>query len=310
LNITLLIPCYNEQKVLPRTIKKLNQILKDMVDYKFLFIDDGSTDGTWDYLKEQSKIDKRINAVRLSRNFGKEAALTAGLENANSDAIIILDADLQHPPEIIPEMIKLWQQGYDVVEGIKESRGKESFFSKLSAKIFYSMFKKLTGRSIDAASDFKLLDRKVVEAWLQFKERETFFRGLTAWMGFKRIVIPFVVQERETGDTKWSFRKLLRLSVNALVGFSAKPLLIIPVLAFIMCIGFMVLGIQTLINWFSGHAVEGFTTVILLLLFIGAAIMISLSLIALYIANIFNETKGRPRYLISEKIYPEKTDTR
>ena len=120
-------------------------------------------------------------------------------------------------------------------------------------------------------------------------------------MGFKRIVIPFVVQERETGDSKWSFRKLLRLSVNALVGFSAKPLLIIPVLAFTMCIGFMVLGIQTLINWFSGHAVEGFTTVILLLLFIGAAIMISLSLIALYIANIFNETKGRPRYLISRK---------
>lgn len=304
MNITLLIPCYNEQNTLPTTIQTLAHILDNIIDYKILFIDDGSTDGTWDYLTEVSKHDNRINALRFSRNFGKEAALCAGLEHADGDAVVILDADLQHPPEIIPEMINVWQQGYEIVEGIKKSRGKESLFSKISAKCFYSMFKKLSGNSLDNASDFKLLDRKVVLAWRQFKEKDTFFRGLSAWMGFKKMVIPFEVKERKEGNSKWSHAKLIRLSINALTGFSAKPLLIIPGLALIMSIGFFILGIQTLITWCLGHAVAGFTTVILLLLFIGTAIMISLSLIALYIANIFNEVKGRPRFLISEKILP------
>jgi len=300
--ITLIIPCFNESQILPKTISVLEQIMDEVFDYTLLFVDDGSTDNSWEILTKATQQNPKISAIRLSRNYGKEAALCAGLEQAEGDAVIILDSDLQHPPELIPEMIKLWQQGYDVVEGVKQSRGKESFFSKLSAKIFYGLFKKFSGNSLDNASDFKLLDRKVVLAWRQFKERDTFFRGLSAWMGFKRIVIPFAVQDREDSKSKWSFRKLLRLSISAITGFSAKPLLIIPLLTFILSIFCLILAMQTLINWCLGHAVEGFTTVILLVLLIGSAIMISLSMIALYIANIFNEIKGRPRYLVSEQL--------
>ncbi|HHU54099.1 MAG TPA: glycosyltransferase family 2 protein [Clostridiaceae bacterium] len=302
LKITLIIPCFNESGILSKTICTLEQIMHEVADYSLLFVDDGSTDDSWELLTKAGQQNPKISAIRLSRNYGKEAALCAGLEQAEGDAVIILDSDLQHPPELIPEMINLWKQGYDVVEGVKKSRGKESLFSKLSAKIFYGLFKKFSGNSLDNASDFKLLDRKVVLAWRQFKERDTFFRGLSAWMGFKRIVIPFVVQDREGGESKWSFRKLLRLSISAITGFSAKPLLIVPLLTFILSIFFLVLAVQTLINWCSGRAVEGFTTVILLVLLIGSAIMISLSMIALYIANIFNEIKGRPRYLVSEQL--------
>ncbi|NLJ70091.1 MAG: glycosyltransferase family 2 protein [Clostridiaceae bacterium] len=302
LKITLIIPCFNESRILPKTISRLMQIMNEVADYTLLFVDDGSTDDSWELLTKSAQQNPKISAIRLSRNYGKEAALCAGLEKAEGDAVIILDSDLQHPPEIIPEMINFWRQGYDIVEGVKQSRGKESFFSKLSAKIFYGLFKKFSGHSLDNASDFKLLDRKVVLAWRQFKERDTFFRGLSAWMGFKRIVIPFIVQDREDGKSKWSFRKLLRLSISAITGFSAKPLLIVPLLTFILLIFCIILAVQTLINWCLGHAVEGFTTVILLVLLIGSAIMISLSMIALYIANIFNEIKDRPRYLISEQL--------
>ena len=276
--------------------------MQEVADYSLLFVDDGSTDDSWELLTKSAQQNPKISAIRLSRNYGKEAALCAGLEQAEGDAVIILDADLQHPPEIIPEMVNLWRQGYDVVEGVKQSRGKESFFSKLSAKIFYGLFKRFSGNSLDNASDFKLLDRKVVLAWRQFKERDTFFRGLSAWMGFKRIMVPFVVQDRKDGKSKWSFRKLLRLSISAITGFSAKPLLIVPLLACILSLFCLILAVQTLINWCLGRAVAGFTTVILLVLLIGSAIMISLSIIALYIANIFNEIKDRPRYLISEQL--------
>lgn len=302
MKITLIIPCFNESRILPTLIRTLEQIMDEVIDYTLLFVDDGSTDDSWELITKAAQQNSKISALRLSRNYGKEAALCAGLEQAEGDAVIILDSDLQHPPEIIPEMINLWRQGYDVVEGVKQSRGKEGFFSKLSAKIFYGLFKKFSGHNLDNASDFKLLDRKVVLAWRQFKERDTFFRGLSAWMGFKRIVIPFVVQDREKGESKWSFRKLLRLSISAITGFSAKPLLIIPLLTVILLIFCFILAVQTLINWCLGHAVEGFTTVILLILLIGTAIMISLSMIALYIANIFNEIKGRPRYLVSEQL--------
>ena len=302
MKITLIIPCFNESQILLKTIRILEQIMQEVADYSLLFVDDGSTDDSWELLTKSAQQNPKISAIRLSRNYGKEAALCAGLEQAEGDAVIILDADLQHPPEIIPEMVNLWRQGYDVVEGVKQSRGKESFFSKLSAKIFYGLFKRFSGNSLDNASDFKLLDRKVVLAWRQFKERDTFFRGLSAWMGFKRIMVPFVVQDRKDGKSKWSFRKLLRLSISAITGFSAKPLLIVPLLACILSLFCLILAVQTLINWCLGRAVAGFTTVILLVLLIGSAIMISLSIIALYIANIFNEIKDRPRYLISEQL--------
>ena len=199
-------------------------------------------------------------------------------------------------------MVRLWQEeGYDVVEGVKEDRGKESFGAKLSALLFYRTFRKTTGIDISRASDFKLLDRKTVEAWKTLPEKSTFFRGLSAWVGFRRYALPFKVAPRAGGETKWTFRSLLRLAVNSITAYTAAPLLVVFWLGVLMGIGAVVMTVQTLYMYFSHNAETGFSTVILLLLFIGSGIMISLSVIGLYISKIYDEVKGRPRFLIMER---------
>lgn len=243
-----------------------------------------------------------VSVIRLSRNFGKEAALCAALENAGGDAVLVMDSDLQHPPKYIPEMVRLWkEEGYDVVEGVKADRGKESLGSKLAALFFYRAFRKTTGIDIGVASDFKLLDRSVVEAWKQLPERNTFFRGLSAWVGYKRYAMPFEVAPRAGGETKWTFKSLTRLAVNSITAYTSAPLFIVFWLGILMGIAAVVMAVQTLYMYFSHNAETGFSTVILLLLFIGSAIMISLSIIGLYIAKIYDEVKGRPRYIIKTK---------
>ncbi len=243
-----------------------------------------------------------MTMIRLSRNFGKEAALCAGLENAGGDAVLVMDSDLQHPPELIPEMVRLWRdEGYDVVEGVKQDRGRESILAKLAALMFYRTFRRTTGIDIGAASDFKLMDRSAVEAWKKLPEKNTFFRGLSAWVGYKRYSLPFKVAPRAGGQTKWSVRSLSRLAVNSITAYTAAPLFIIFWLGLLMGIGAIIMTGQTLYMYFAHRADPGFSTVILLQLFIGSAIMISLSIIGLYIAKIYDEVKARPRYLIQSK---------
>lgn len=272
------------------------------IEHQFLLVDDGSKDQSY---KEMCRLaDDRpcVSVIRLSRNFGKEAALCAALENAGGDAVLVMDSDLQHPPKYIPEMVRLWkEEGYDVVEGVKADRGKESLGSKLAALFFYRAFRKTTGIDIGVASDFKLLDRSVVEAWKQLPERNTFFRGLSAWVGYKRYAMPFEVAPRAGGETKWTFKSLTRLAVNSITAYTSAPLFIVFWLGILMGIAAVVMAVQTLYMYFSHNAETGFSTVILLLLFIGSAIMISLSIIGLYIAKIYDEVKGRPRYIIKTK---------
>jgi dolichol-phosphate mannosyltransferase len=276
---------------------------EDKLNYEFVLVDDGSSDVTWNEIVQMSSENKQITAIRLSRNFGKEAALCAGLDAAKGDACIVMDADLQHPPHIIPEMVRLWcEEGYDVVEGVKSSRGKESLLSKVCALTFYKLLKRFANLDLMGASDFKLLDRKVVEAWSQFKEKITFFRGMSAWVGFKRTTIPFAVNPRTDGKTRWSGKKLFKLAVYAISSYSSIPLQIVTIIGITFLIGSFILGIQTLYMKFSGKAVSGFSTVILLLLIIGSGLMISLGIIGLYIAKIYDEVKQRPRYLVSERI--------
>ena len=276
-------------------------VYKD-IEHQFLLVDDGSKDQSY---KEMCRLaDDRpcVSVIRLSRNFGKEAALCAALENAGGDAVLVMDSDLQHPPKYIPEMVRLWkEEGYDVVEGVKADRGKESLGSKLAALFFYRAFRKTTGIDIGVASDFKLLDRSVVEAWKQLPERNTFFRGLSAWVGYKRYAMPFEVAPRAGGETKWTFKSLTRLAVNSITAYTSAPLFIVFWLGILMGIAAVVMAVQTLYMYFSHNAETGFSTVILLLLFIGSAIMISLSIIGLYIAKIYDEVKGRPRYIIKTK---------
>ncbi len=298
--ITVIMPVYNEGDYIYQNVVTVDDFLNQQdIEHQFLLVDDGSKDQSY---KEMCRLaDDRpcVSVIRLSRNFGKEAALCAALENAGGDAVLVMDSDLQHPPKYIPEMVRLWkEEGYDVVEGVKADRGKESLGSKLAALFFYRAFRKTTGIDIGVASDFKLLDRSVVEAWKQLPERNTFFRGLSAWVGYKRYAMPFEVAPRAGGETKWTFKSLTRLAVNSITAYTSAPLFIVFWLGILMGIAAVVMAVQTLYMYFSHNAETGFSTVILLLLFIGSAIMISLSIIGLYIAKIYDEVKGRPRYII------------
>ncbi|MDD2426799.1 MAG: glycosyltransferase family 2 protein [Eubacteriales bacterium] len=299
--VSLLIPFYNEEKLIDNTIQTVLPIMDSLeLSYEIVCVDDGSQDRSWELLSKLAEDYPQIYALRLSRNFGKEAALSAGLAEVRGDAVITMDGDLQHDPKHIPQMIELWRDGYDVVEGVKSARN-DAWLSRLAANAFYKLFKYASGYNLKNASDFKLLDRKVVDAWNRLPEKETFYRALSAWLGFRRTSFEFDVQERKSGKSKWSVLKLFRLSGNALTGFSSKPLQIINVVGWVFILFFLILAIQTLINYFQGQAVEGFTTVILLQLLIGGGIFLGMGVMGTYIDRIFIEVKRRPRYLISER---------
>lgn len=302
--VSIIIPVYNEAQQIRESLLKIDGLLKKSgINREFILVDDGSRDDTWRIITEANSEIPGLRAIRFSRNFGKEAALCAGLERANGDACLIIDADLQHPPELIPEMVRLWrEEGFEIVEAVKASRGKESFLHKLCAVSFYRILRMFSGIDLDKASDFKLLDAKVVSAWREMGERNTFFRGMVAWVGFKSAVIPFEVGQRTHGSSKWSNLKLIKLAVNAITSFSSLPLQVVTFLGVVFFIGSIILGAQTLYMKFSGIAVSGFTTVILLQLIIGGCLMICLGIIGTYIAKIFDEVKGRPRYIVSETL--------
>lgn len=299
MTLSVIIPFFNEQKQIPLTLDAVIQVLDATGEsYEIVAVDDGSTDGTRRVLSDYANTSKSVRVLSLSRNFGKEAALCAGLDFADGDAVIVMDGDLQHPPSYIPEMIGLWRQGFLVVEGVKATRGKETLLSRLNAGFFYKTFAKLSGYNLTNASDFKLLDRRVVDEWKKLGEHDTFFRALSAWLGFQRTTFTFEVAPRATGQSKWGILKLFKLSLNAITGFSARPIYLIAMVGLILLLFFAILGIQTLINYFSGHSIEGFTTVILLILLIGGATLLGLGLIGIYIGRIFDEVKGRPRYIV------------
>ena len=275
---------------------------KEKIDYEIVFVDDGSKDATWMEIENAGKEDEHVNGVHFSRNFGKESAMMAGLENAGGDCVVVMDCDLQHPPETIVEMYRLWQQGYEVVEGVKRTRGKESVFHKMSAGLFYKMISKAVKIDMSHASDFKLLDRRAVEALLEMPERNAFFRALSSWIGFKTVAVEFDVHEREVGESKWSTKSLIRYAISNIVSFSSAPMMLVGFTGILGFLFAVILGIQTLVNYFSGNAVEGFTTVILLILIMGSFILMGMGVIGYYIAKIYEEVKCRPRYIISKKI--------
>lgn len=300
--LSVVIPVYNEGNQIEKTISAISGYLDGISDdYQLVIVDDGSSDQTWQVLKNLADQNHHLQAIRFSRNFGKEAAIMAGLTKAVGDACIIMDADLQHPPELIPEMVRLWKEGAEVVEAVKEDRGKESSFSRVGASLFYKTMHRLSGFNLENASDFKLLDKKVVRSILQMPEKETFFRGMSVWVGYSRSEVRFRVPERETGKSKWSLLKLIRLALNAITSFSSLPLQFVTIIGVLFLIGSVILGVQTLVMKLRGLAIGGFTTVILLLLIIGSCLMISLGLIGMYIARIYNEVKARPRYIVSEE---------
>ncbi len=302
--LSIVIPAYNEADLLPDTLSAVrSQLDRVEMAHEIIIVDDGSSDGTWDLLSRMSRQQPEIKVIRLSRNFGKESALAAGLKFASGNAVIVMDCDGQHPPELIPEMVRRWrEETADIVEGVKTGRGNEPIFSTLRARVFYWLMKKLTGMDLDNASDFKLINRKVVDAHNSLPESARFFRGIISWMGFKRVQIPFSVGQRTTGRSRWSLLQLIRLALRASTSFSSVPLHLITIMGTVTLIVSAILGIQTLYMKFSGAAVSGFTTVILLLLFIASVLMLSLGIIGIYISRIFEEVKQRPRFVVRETI--------
>lgn len=302
--ISVVIPVFNEEKQIGKNLEIIHRILSDSrINHEFVLVDDGSRDNTWKAIKDASAAIDAIHAVRLSKNFGKEAALCAGLDAVQGDACIVMDSDLQHPPALIPEMVRLWkEEGFDVVEGVKSSRGKEKLSYKLSSHLFYRILKTFSGIDLNMASDFRLLDAKVLTAWRSMKEKNVFFRGMSTWVGYKRTSIPFEVASRSEGTSKWSFIRLVKLATNAITAFSTLPLQLVTILGLLFLIGATLLGIDAVYMKFFGNAVSGFTTVILLLLIMGSGIMISLGIIGIYLARIYDEVKNRPRYMVSEEI--------
>lgn len=304
--LSVVLPAYNEEAMLLKTARRLSEILNaEKIQYQLVFVDDGSKDHTWECIRKAAENDPGVTGIHFSRNFGKEAAIFAGLANADGDCTAVMDCDLQHPPEILVKMYRMWENGYEVVEGIKRSRGKESVLHKTSAGMFYKLMSSATGIDMSRASDFKLMDRKAVNSLLEMPERNAFFRAMSSWIGYRSATMEFDVQEREAGVSKWSTWSLVKYAVSNIAGYSSVPMQLVTGAGVLVLVIAVVLGIQTLIRYFTGHALEGFTTLILLLLFIGSVIMISLGIIGYYIARIYEEVKGRPRYIISRIIHKE-----
>ena len=299
--LSIVLPAYNEEENIANTARVLSEVLNEnSIDYELIFISDGSRDNTYGEILKAAAADPRIKGAEFSRNFGKEAGIFAGLELAAGDAVVVMDCDLQHPPQVIPQMWQLWQDGAEVVEGIKSSRGKESLGHKLSAGFFYRIMSRLINMDMNASSDFKLLDRKVVDVLLGLPERNTFFRALSFWAGFRTETVTFEVQERRFGKSRWSLWSLMKYAIINATSFSTLPLQLVTVMGVISILFSAVLAVQTLVRFLMGNAVEGFTTVILLILIIGGFLMLSLGIIGHYIARIYEEVKGRPKYIISK----------
>lgn len=298
--LSVVLPAYNEEQNIANTARVLSEVLEEKkIDFELIFISDGSGDATFSEIQKAAAADSRIRGAEFSRNFGKEPAIFAGLAMAVGDAIVVMDCDLQHPPETVPEMWELWKNGAQVVEGVKKDRGREKLGYKLSAGLFYKIMSKLIRMDMNASSDFKLLDRKVADVLLTLPERNTFFRALSFWTGFRQETVYYEVRERQFGESKWSFFSLMKYAVTNVTSFSTLPLQLVTVMGVLSILFSMVLFVQTMVKYLTGTAVEGFTTVILLILIIGGFLMLSLGIIGHYIARIYEEVKGRPKYIIS-----------
>ncbi len=297
--LSVIIPAFNEGKCIKTAYSVIHSLLKENgIEEEFIFIDDGSSDDTYEVINTLASEENNIIGLHFSRNFGKESAISAGLSAANGECAVVIDCDLQHPPEKIIEMYRLWEMGYEIVEGIKKGRGQEKKMHSLGAKFFYSVISRMAGFDMANSSDFKLLDRKVIDVLNRMPERG-FFRAISYWVGYNKTTIEYDVKERINGESKWSTLSLAKYAVSNISSYSTAPMQIVTILGFIMLIISAIFGVWALIDKIVGRALEGMTTVIIITIFIGSIIMISLGIIGFYIARIYEEIKGRPKYIIS-----------
>lgn len=303
-DLSIVIPFLNEADGLPELLRALVEVLGPLeLSHEVIFVDDGSTDDGWAVLQRHRPEALTVIGLRFGRNFGKEAAIRAGLERSTGEATVVMDADLQHPPELIPKMIALWKQSdARIVEAVRSDAYRRTPILGLGARIVYGILSAAAGIRLDRATDFKLLDRKVVDDLVLLRERVSLFRGIVGWLGYPTRSIEFDVPARPGGGSRWSYRRLASLALDAVTGFTAFPLRVVTLFSAIFIASSFLLILQTLYNYWTGRAVEGFTTVIISILLVGGVITLSLGIIGEYLARVFEEVKARPQYVISERL--------
>lgn len=298
--LSVVIPAFNEEAMVEKAASAVAAVLRGAdIPYELIFVDDGSRDGTWEAILRAHEADKCVRGVSFSRNFGKDRAVFAGLAKARGACVAVMDCDLQHPPAMLPEMAALWEQGFEVVEGVKRDRGEESGLHRLCAGAFYAVISKLAKLDMKRSSDFKLMDRKVVDALLALPEEDVFFRGLTAFVGFRRAEVAFDVAQREAGESKWSFRSLARYAVSSVTAFSAAPMQLATVFGALFAAVAVVTGILYAV---VGYDADGWLVFLGVMgLLAAACVLLCLGIAGYYLGRVFRQSLGRPRYIISRE---------
>ena len=302
--VTIMIPAYNEEKSLPKLFKRLNLLAKNTskYDFEFLFINDGSKDKTMEIIRNESEKDSRVSYINLSRNFGKENAMLAGFDYSKGDALVIIDADLQDPPELIPAMLNLWEEGYDDVYAKRESRDGETWLKKQTSKWFYSILDSISQIEIQRdTGDFRLLDRRTIEALKTLRENNRYTKGMFSWVGFKKKKITYKRDARIAGETKWNYRKLFNLAIEGITSFTVAPLRIATITGFFISIGaFLWIAFLLIRPFFGVPTGDGYASIMSVILFLGGMQLLSIGILGEYIGRIFIESKNRPVYLSQE----------
>ena len=305
---SIVVPVFNELENIPELYRRLRQTMDSLgKSWELVLVDDGSTDGSTEVIRELAAQDKRVRPVIFARNFGHQVAITAGWDYARGDAVVIIDADLQDPPEVIPELIARWREGYEVVYAVRAGREGESWFKKVTASLFYRLIYRITDVKIPLdTGDFRLLDRKVVEVLKMMRERHRFPRGMAAWVGFRQVGVEYARAVRFSGVTKYPFKKMFRLAINAITGFSYFPLQLATYFGFVSA-GISIIAIPVVIvtRLTGSQAFLGQASTLIAVLFLGGVQLISLGVLGEYIGRLYDEAKGRPLYVVREA--PEKS---
>jgi polyisoprenyl-phosphate glycosyltransferase len=300
--ISIIVPVYNEEEVVVQFYARLKENLKD--NYEIIFIDDGSADQTLNLIKDIANNDQKVKILSFSRNFGHQFAITAGIDHCEGDAAIIIDADLQDPPEVIPEMIKKWKDGYNVVFAVRKKRKGENFFKRATASVFYRLIKHISNIEIPLdTGDFRLIDKKVIETLKKMPEKSRFMRGLVSWVGFKQVALEYEREKRFAGKTKYPMRKMVNFALEGITSFSFFPLRLISLLG--MMISFLTFVFILVVLWlrlFTSWTITGWTSLMLAILFLGGIQIIAIGILGEYLAKVFGEVKNRPHYILNEKI--------
>jgi glycosyltransferase involved in cell wall biosynthesis len=299
--ISIVVPVFNEEESLPELYRRISSVMKHMrLSFELIFVDDGSTDRSLEIMLELSEKDKNVKIIQLSRNFGHQSAIIAGIDHAHGEAVIMMDSDLQHPPELVQKLIEKWNEGYEVVYTCRDQTQDASLFKKFMSRCFYIFINRLAEVNISpGAADFRLLDRSVVDALRAFGERSVFLRGIINWMGYRQASIRYRAAARYRGESKYSFLRMLRFATDGITSFSSIPLYISAFLGIIISFCSFLYALMVIyVRLFTERAVEGWTSVMVALLFLGGIHLITLGIQGIYLGRVYKEVKGRPRYLI------------